>query len=409
MKFTFLSIFFCLMLSITGFSQRLEGLLVMGAENNPGLIGKYKAFEAALEKIPQAQSLNDPNLSFGYFISPVETRLGPQRMRLSLKQMFPWFGTLRTKGEVATVLAEVKYQEFLEARNGLYYEISAVYYPLLETMELMKLEKENLKILKTYKSIATSTFENGKGSLKDVLRVDILNTTSETSLDVLNKKVYAAKARLNGILGRKPGSPLEIDGKLLRPADLHPLYYDSISNNPLLQSMDLKIEAAELNQKLAVKDGLPQFGVGIDYVTIGERNDLLMEDNGKNALMPTLSLSLPLFRKKYKAAEREALLLSESFQAEKEDISHRLQGSFYRYKVEMEIQLNLIESYESQIKTGKQTLDLLYNDYANSGENFEEVLRLQQQLIEYRKMKVKALVAYYVAEAQINYLTAKFH
>ena len=173
--------------------------------------------------------------------------------------------------------------------------------------------------------------------------------------------------------------------------------------------MDLKIEAAELNQKLAVKDGLPQFGVGIDYVTIGERNDLLIEDNGKNALMPTLSLSLPLFRKKYKAAEREALLLSESFQAEKEDISHRLQGSFYRHKVEMEIQLKLIESYESQIKTGKQTLDLLYNDYANSGENFEEVLRLQQQLIEYQKMKVKALVAYYVAEAQINYLTAKFH
>ncbi|GAB3016077.1 hypothetical protein GCM10027284_38930 [Cyclobacterium sediminis] len=407
MKFTFLSLSFCLILSISGFSQTLEGLFTVAAENNPGLRGKYKAFEAALEKIPQAQSLNDPNLSFGYFISPVETRLGPQRMRLSLTQMFPWFGTLRTKGEVATVLAEVKYQEFLDAKNVLYYEISAVYYPLLETMELMEIEKENLQILETYKSIATSTFENGKGSMTDLLRVDIMNTNAQTSLDVLCKKVYAAKARLNAILGREPDSPIEIDEKIPLPKDLHPLYYNSIRNNPLLESLDLKIQAAELNQKLAVKNGLPQLGVGIDYVTVGERNDLLIEENGKNVLMPTLSMSLPLFRKKYRAAEKEASLLSESYQAEKQDIANRLQGSFHRYKVEMEIQLELIDSFDRQIKTSKQTLDLLYSAYANSGQKFEEVLRLQQQLLEYNKMKVKASVAYHLAEAQINYLTAK--
>ena len=118
-------------------------------------------------------------------------------------------------------------------------------------------------------------------------------------------------------------------------------------------------------------------------------------------------MSLPLFRKKYKAAEREALLLSESYQAEKENVSNILQGSFHRFKAEMEIQLDLIDSYDRQIKTSKQTLDLLYSAYANSGDNFEEVLRLQQQLLEYQKTKVKASVAYYVAEAQINYLTAK--
>ena len=68
MKFTVLSIFIWLIFHVTGFSQTLEDYFVIAAENNPGLKGKYKAFEAALEKIPQAQSLNDPNLSFGYFI-----------------------------------------------------------------------------------------------------------------------------------------------------------------------------------------------------------------------------------------------------------------------------------------------------------------------------------------------------
>ena len=407
MKFTVLSIFIWLIFHVTGFSQTLEDYFVIAAENNPGLKGKYKAFEAALEKIPQAQSLNDPNLSFGYFISPVETRLGPQRMRFSLTQMFPWFGTLKMQGDVATVLAEVKHQEFLDARNSLYNEVSAIYFPLLEVLELIEIEKENLQILETYKSIATSTYENGKGSMTDLLRVDINNTNAQTNLDVLYKKVHAANARLNALLGRTPDSPIDIGEKLKPPTGLHQFYFDAIRNNPLIESMDLKVQAAELNQRLALKKGLPQLGIGIDYVAVGDRSDVIIEENGRNVIMPTMTMSLPLFRKKHKAAEREALLLSESYQAEKENVSNILQGSFHRFKAEMEIQLDLIDSYDRQIKTSKQTLDLLYSAYANSGDNFEEVLRLQQQLLEYQKMKVKASVAYYVAEAQINYLTAK--
>ena len=407
MKFTVLSITLILMLSFSGQGQTLEDYFVMAAENNPGLKGKYKAFEAALQKIPQAKSLADPNLSFGYFISPVQTKLGPQRMRFSLTQMFPWFGTLRIQGDVATILAEVKYKEFLDARNSLYNQVSAVYYPLLETNELIEIEKENLQILKTYKSIATSTFENGKGSLTDALRVDIMNTSAETNLEVLNQKIKSANARLNSLLGRDYDSPIEITERLTVPDSPYQASIDSIQHNPLLESLDLKIQAGELKQKLAIKQGLPNLGAGVDYVMVDKLNDMALVDNGKNVLMPTVTMSIPIFRKKYDAAKKEALLLTEAYQAKKQDVSNNLYGSFYRFKVEMDIQLDLISSFDKQIQTSKQTLELLYSSYANSGEDFEEVLRLQQQLLEYRKMKIKASVAYYAAEAQLNYLTAK--
>lgn len=407
MKFTVLSISLILMLSFSGQGQTLEDYFVMAAENNPGLKGKYKAFEAALQKIPQAKSLSDPNLSFGYFISPVQTKLGPQRMRFSLTQMLPWFGTLRIQGDVATILPEVKYKEFLDARNSLYNQVSAVYYPLLETYELIEIEKENLQILKTYKSIVTSTFENGKGSLTDALRVDIMNTSAETNLEVLNQKIKSANARLNSLLGRDYDSPIEITERLTVPDSPYQASIDSIQHNPLLESLDLKIQAGELKQKLAIKQGLPNLGAGVDYVMVDKLNDMALVDNGKNVLMPTVTMSIPIFRKKYNAAKKEALLLTEAYQAKKQDVSNNLYGSFYRFKVEMDIQLDLISSFDKQIQTSKQTLELLYSSYANSGEDFEEVLRLQQQLLEYRKMKIKASVAYYAAEAQLNYLTAK--
>merc|ERR1711974_383443 len=52
-----------------------------------------------MQKVAQVNNLPDPTFSFGYFISPVETRVGPQRAKVGLTQMFPWFGTLKTAGK----------------------------------------------------------------------------------------------------------------------------------------------------------------------------------------------------------------------------------------------------------------------------------------------------------------------
>ena len=77
--------------------QVLDRYLVEAAKNNPGLKGKFNEYMAALEKVPQAGALPDPQIAFGYFIQPVETRVGPQQARFFVVQMFPWFGTLMPK------------------------------------------------------------------------------------------------------------------------------------------------------------------------------------------------------------------------------------------------------------------------------------------------------------------------
>ena len=72
--------FACRSISI---AQSLDDYLVEGAENNPGLKSSYFNFEAAMQKTAQVKALPDLALSFGYFVSPVETRVGPQRAKFS--------------------------------------------------------------------------------------------------------------------------------------------------------------------------------------------------------------------------------------------------------------------------------------------------------------------------------------
>ncbi|GAB3343227.1 hypothetical protein GCM10027429_33540 [Marivirga atlantica] len=394
-------------------AQTLDDYFKIAAENNPGLQAKYREFEAAIQKVEQVNTLPDPNFSFGYFISPVETRVGPQKARFSLTQMFPWFGTLRAQGNAAALMAEAKYQAFLDARNRLYYQVAAAYYPLYELNQWKEIERENIEILESYKTIANKKFENGAGTMVDVLRVDIMLKDATTNLSILNDKEAPLLTRFNKLLNREENALVIVEDSLVVQALPDNFRKDSLlAKNPVLEELDLKIASSEVSEEVAYKQGLPKFGLGLDYVLVGDRTDLASDmaapqDNGKNALMPMVSVSIPIFRSKYKAAVKEAQLMQESYALQKEDFANTLTSSYEMAWFEIQQQQELLKLYDQQIQETNQALNLLFTAYGNSGNEFEEVLRMQQQLLKYEKMKATAETQYQIALAKLNYLTAK--
>ena len=408
MKKFILILFTALGFHLSGNAQTLEDYFQIAAENNPGLLAKYKNFEAAMQRVAQVSSLPDPNLSFGYFISPVETRVGPQQARFSLTQMFPWFGTLSAQKDAASLLAEAKYQEFLDARNKLYYQVAASYYPLYELEKLISIEAENQRILSSYKEIATVQFQNDKGSMVDALRVDIMLKDATTELSILNQKKKPLETRFNKLLNRDENESIEIIDSLQIKRIKPDFRKDSLLlANPLLEELDLKVQASQAQERAAIKQGLPKFGVGLDYVIVGERTDATISDNGKDVLMPMVTMSLPIFRGKYKAAQNEAQLMQESYELQKEEVANRLISSYEMIWFEIQKQLKLIELFEEQIQESEQSLNLLFSAYSNSGKEFEEVLRMQQQILKYQRLKATALSDYHITLAELDYITAK--
>lgn len=406
---TFLNIIITLILSqAAGISQNLDDYFKIAAENNPELLAQYKEYEAAMQRIPQMSSLSDLTFSFGYFISPVETRVGPQRARFSLSQMFPWFGTLKAKGDIAALLAEAKFHTFLDSRNKLYYQIAAAYYPLYELEKWKQIEQENIAILESYKTISTSKFENGNGSLADVLKVDMLMNESKTKYAILFDKKKPLLSAFNQLLNRKDDEAVIIPE--LIPAEQHQQLFPKDSmllNHPLLHALELKHNAAIRSEELAIKQGRPSFGIGLDYVVVGERNDMDIADNGKDVLMPMATISIPLYRKKHKAAVKEAQLMQESYNLQQEGMRNQLHTEYSKLRFEIDQQQQLLNLYKQQTATASQTLRLLFNAYANSGNEFEELLRMQQTLLNYEKLEATALTKFQIAVAEMNYLIAK--
>lgn len=401
-------IIFIIIMSLSGstLGQNLQAYFEIIAENNPGLQSKYKEFESAMQKSAQVTSFPEPTLSLGYFLSPVETRVGPQRARLSLNQMFPWFGTLELQGEAATLMAEAKYQSFLDYRNQLYLKSSMIYFPLLEIEELLKIEKENIRILESFKTIANSKFQNGKGGMVDVLRVDIMLKEAITDTVILSKKRSPLTANLNLLMNRNEKTTLNIQDSLQLP--IIPMYEkaDLFDQNPIIQRLELQEAVSKKAEMLAEKQRYPKIGAGLDYVMVRKRTDMDLAKNGRDVLMPMVSVSLPIFKGKYKAAEREAQLMQEAYAFEKVNTINQLRGRFEMLWYEIEQQNDLLNLFSSQLIETQQSLDILLSAYGNSGSEFEELLRMQQTLLKYQKQRVKAINQINISLAEIDYLLA---
>lgn len=75
------------------YAQTLNDYLSMAAANNPMLQARYQEYLAALEKIPQARALPDPELTINTFVSHnglyMDRFMGQQLSEISLMQMLP--------------------------------------------------------------------------------------------------------------------------------------------------------------------------------------------------------------------------------------------------------------------------------------------------------------------------------
>ena len=101
-------------------AQDLETLISLGLENNPEIKKYNLQYEIANEKVNEVNSVPNTEISYGYFVSEPETRTGAQKMKFSLKQMLPWFGSITVRENYVNSLSDAKFEEIAVAQRKLW-------------------------------------------------------------------------------------------------------------------------------------------------------------------------------------------------------------------------------------------------------------------------------------------------
>jgi outer membrane protein TolC len=397
-----------LLFSLNVNGQTLEEYLLIASKNNPEVKSAYAKFEAALQKSPQVSSLPDPTLTVSAFGRMIETRIGSQEARFSVMQMFPWFGTLAAKENAANLMAEALFQNYVDTKNEVFFNVKKVYAELFELQRMITLEEENLTILNSYRELSLSKFKNGKGAMVDVVRIDIKRNESITNIQLLKNKKEPLQVGFNTLLNRNSATNLEFPAELPKATIAVLVKTDSLfNNNPKLVQLDRQKEAFEAQKVVAIKEGYPKIGLGLDYSIIAKRDvpDLAM--NGQDAIMPMLSVTLPIFRKKYKAAQKEAEYMIIATEEKKVAVTNNLITSYSSAQYDVSKSTDLLSLFEIQVKSTKQAIALLIASYSNSGSDFIEILRMNQDVLMYEKATVTELKNLFTAQSKLEYLLSK--
>lgn len=403
-----MTIFIFGMGSSQSFSQTLDDYLQTAAENNPKLKSAYAQFEAAMQRAPQVSSLPDPSLTMSAFGRMIETRVGAQEARFSLSQMFPWFGTLQAKEDASVLMAEAKFQNYLDMRNQLFFEIKSVYAELYAIEETIHLKKKNLTILDSYRELSLSRFKSGHAPMVNVIKVDIQRETAITEIELLAEIMKPLETRFNLMLNREPDIAVQIQDTLMfKNYEILMDPKELFENHPSITGLEKQKESYEMQQIVAQKVGLPMLGLGIDYSIISKRTDANPEMNGQDAIMPMLTMTLPIFRKKYRAAKKEAEFMASSMEQEQEAQKNELQSAYELTLYDLKKAEQLIALYEKQLVSSGQASKLLISGFSNSIIDFEEVLQMNQDILMLQTQEVEAIKNGFKAKAKLDYLISK--
>ncbi|WP_215222865.1 TolC family protein [Echinicola shivajiensis] len=419
-----LGLFFVMALLLnSSMAQSLEDYLVEAGENNPGLKAKYAFYMSSLEKVPQLGQLPNPELSFGFFLKDMATLMGDQKMNVSLMQRFPWFGTFQSQKDEASLLAQANYLEFERAKYDLYNQVKQSYYQVYLWSHHRMIAEENLELLETMERLALNRFKGGvpgvKDKMTDVLRIQSRSKEVATLIEGYEDELELEQVKFNQLLNRPIDQKVNFDYSKLEQELMwqREVIMDSVRNrNPELIKLDVMGDAYQKKSEVANKAGLPSIGIGVDYMInsprspmgeIGSGRGYVPGGMGHNMVMPMVSLSLPIYRKKYKAARREAERLRELSYYQKEQVYNSLELQMEQGLKQIRDAERNLKLYQDQTALLQRSFDLMLAEYSSGDGNFEELLTVQQELLDFEMKISEAIVNKQKAIAQLESLMAK--
>ena len=180
----------------------------------------------------------------------------------------------------------------------------------------------------------------------------------------------------------------------------------NLNVHPELMKFDRLYESVEQLDLLNDKQRSPMLGFGLDYVNVDERADMDFSDNGKDIVMPMVSVSIPIFTKKYDSKSKQNKFQQEKLELEKLDRLNSLE-SLLQTAVSMRNSARI--DYNTQIKNIAQAIqlkDLLLKKYEVGSAQLTDVLEVDAVELELENEQIKAVQQYYIQSSIINYLVA---
>ncbi|WP_340066377.1 TolC family protein [Ascidiimonas aurantiaca] len=397
------SLLLCL-ITTSLYSQDLDHYLYIARSNNPKLKTAQNFYESSREAVNEAGSLPNTTFSAGYFIQETETPIGPMRARISAQQQFPWFGTLHAKKQSARSAAQATSLQVQIAEKVLTRDVKQHYYALFLDNTALTTQKKHLKILESYEELALKELENKRSSMIDILKIRICLNNLKNTIETSEENLQTGIKAFNLLLNRDITLPVIIPDSL---AVVTPDFKkENIIHNPALLELDARKEALVQSEIVSKKEGLPSIGVGLDYIWVDEQPAGNIPDNGRDIIMPMVSVSLPLFSKKYSSRQKQLQWEQQAVENKKTNVKNELEVLFDKSISAMTNAYRKIMTLKENTKQAEKAENVFLTTYQTSKIDFQELLEILELKLNFQMETIEATKTFFDNRILLEYITA---
>jgi outer membrane protein TolC len=285
-------------------------------ERHPDIARARLAARSAALRAPQVRALPDPVAALNLFLLPPETRVGPQRLTLSISQKLPWFGKLKLRERSALYAAAALRAQIETLRLQILTEAR------VELEELAFLDRheailwEEKEHLVRHEEAARARYTAGVGLQQAVIKIQAEITRADRRLIRLEARRQSLLAVVNALRDQPSGTPLITISPPSTPTPLR-LELDNLRTTARKNKPELHHALAQRAQRraevgLAGKDFRPDFKLGLGYTLVDGRTDEPGRINpppgdGDDILAFSTAINLPIHRGRLEAALQETL------------------------------------------------------------------------------------------------------
>ena len=310
------------------------------------------------------------------------------------------------------------FEEFRESRNMLYLDVYSQWYILSSLKQQLKNNNDNLKLLSQLEQLArqkmsTATVMSndmgGSSGLSSVLRVQLEVAEIENNIESLHSEIEAEKAKFNALLNRPADIEVVVPDTIIKV----PFLFNEVEaineierENPMLAMILEEEQAYRAKSEMDQKMSYPMLGIGLQYMVIGKGSSPLMESNhngmnGMDMVMPMVSISLPIYRNKHKAKQRESRYMWESAQEKYNNTLNTLQSDLFKFKHELDNAERQIALYQKQKNLAATAYQLILQEFVIAKSDLTNAIEVQRQLLDYSIREAEAIANYNTKVAEI--------
>jgi outer membrane protein, heavy metal efflux system len=309
------------------------------SEHNPAIRSAFHAWQAALQRITQERSYENPMVEYMPDTQNMaETRAGPQTNGFGVSQAIPFPGKLTLRGKIADQQAEAVHENLAAVTQETLRKIWGAYAQFYFAERALEVNAESTVLARQFEAIAEAKYKVAKVPEQDVIQAQEEVSRLATQQVDFDRQRNTAIGALDTLLDRAPraplGRPMEMATAVLK-VSLEQLVQDARAARPEIQAENHLVEARKHSMTLAKMGYLPDFSVGGQYMGIdGHMGVPKFNKDGHDVWAVTLGFSVPIWvdRVKARVDETGAQLQQEEFARRdvEDSVNDQIQDAYER-------------------------------------------------------------------------------